>query len=144
MTTQYIPGLTEDECKKISRAMWLLSAPKSLYAESKTAYAVNWNKHPTRDEYALVMPSDYVIEPHPKTKADIQKVTDDEGIKAELQVAIYSKSVKTKEQAETALIDAIDSKLLTVGKITEQFDPAQVKTKAEMDADGWFPLIVKA
>jgi len=143
MTTFYIVGLTLPEAQKISRTIWRLVMPESL-GRSITEFAVGWNKHPTRDEYALVMPSDYVLTPHPKTKGDIQKVTDDEGIKAELQVAIYSKSVKTKEQAETALIDAIDSKLLTVGKITEQFDPAQVKTKAEMDADGWFPLIVRA
>lgn len=144
MTTQYISGLTEAECEKISRTMWLLSAPRSLYVGSKTTYAVNWNKHPTRDEYTLVMPSDYVLQAHPKTKQDIQSVTDDEGIKAELRAAIYSKSVKTEEQAETALIAAIDANMLTVGKITEQFNPAQVKTKDEMDADGWFPVIVMA
>jgi hypothetical protein len=139
---RYILLTDEQTCRDLSRALWRLTRPAPVAAGETTLYLFGWHRHPTLDQWAMVFDDAYQYPRHPDVPMMLTAFGDPYGSQALMQslfLPIAADGV-TSLQALTQYI--LDNEIIDTAMILPLVDPALVKTKAEMDADGWFPAPV--
>jgi hypothetical protein len=140
---RYILLTDEQTCRDLSRSLWRIAVPHTVYnAETGTLYLFGWRKHPTTGAWAMDFDEQYQYRKHPDVNMMLTAPGDPYGSQALMQslfLPIAADGV-TSLQALTQYI--LDNEIIDTAMILPLVDPALVRTKAEMDADGWFPAPV--
>ncbi len=111
---------SEDYAAAVSEAMWLLARPS---ATGSTRYAVGWITHPTTGDVALTL-GDYT-----------QRVDLD----ADVDAYVAGLPIPQDEQDSVRdTLNAARGSRLTVDELMPPALAANLRTREEMDADGWF------
>jgi len=112
---------TVDHAKQMSAALWSLARPSST---GSTRYAVGHIVHPSGDAFALVL-GDYTQRVDPDADVD--------GFVAALPIP------ESEKDDVRALLNGARGSRLTVAEFLPPSLAANLRTREELDADGWFP-----
>ena len=139
---RYIHLSSKQTCQDLSRALWRIARPAPVAeADSDVSqYLFGWHKHPTLGQWALAFDESYQYARHPDVPMMLTAPGDPYGSQALMQslfLPIAADGV-TSLQALTQYI--LDNEIIDTAMILPHVNPALVKTQAEMDSDGWFPV----
>jgi|11BtaG_2_1085332.scaffolds.fasta_scaffold07841_3 hypothetical protein len=132
----------EQHAKALSSAMWRLTRPSGNDA---TEYYVDWHVH-TDGRAALSVLGEVSYQLEGENGETIYQCTEDQPIHEDCDVPAFRALIEdavTLEEAnaiETNIEDAKGGRISFLQVIIESPSlSANLRTKAEMDADGWFP-----
>jgi hypothetical protein len=139
---RYILLSNEQTCRDLSRALWRLCRPAPIAAGEDAQYLFGWHQHPTSNEWAMRFDEQYQYPRHPDVPGMLTASGDPYGSQALMQTLFLPIAADgvTSLQALTQYI--LDNEIIDTAMVLPLVDPALVKTQAEMDADGWFPVPV--
>jgi hypothetical protein len=103
-----------------------------------------WRKHPQNDQWTLLFDEQYQYPRHPDVPAMLTEPGDPYGSQAMMQslfLPIAANGVASL-QALTQYILTHDT--IDTAQVLPHVNPALVRTRAQMDAAGWFPAVVIA
>lgn len=138
---RYILFSSEQTCKDLSRALWRLSrpAPVAEAAGDQTQYLFGWHKHPTLSQWALAFDETYQYSRHPDVPMMLTAPGDPYGSQALMQTLFLPIAADGGNSLQALLTYILTHDVIDTAQVLPHVDPTIVKTRAEMDADGWFP-----
>lgn len=139
---RYILLTDEQTCKDLSRALWRLTRPAPIAVGETTQYLFGWHKHPTRNEWALAFDEAYQYPRHPDVPMMLTTPGDPYGSQAMMQSLFLPIAANGVASLQALLTYILTHDVIDTGQVLPHVNPALVKTRAEMDADGWFPTLV--
>lgn len=139
MTTSYLLLSSEQECRELSAALWRLAVPEHARAgNDPTQYLCSWIKHPSRDQWALLIDSSYSFRRHAETKADIDAANDPRGTRASITAAFGAAMADPVKGAADVLAYVSARETIRLADVLPNFDAARTQTQTQMTAEGWF------
>ena len=137
----YVLLADKPTCMDLSRAMYRLGRPEHLSnALTDTLYLFGWHKHPTRNEWAMAFDDAYQYPRHPDVPGMLTAPGDPYGSQALMQTLFLPIAADGAASLQALTQYILDNDVIDTGEILPLVNPALVKTQAEMDSDGWFPV----
>ena len=137
---RYLLLPTEQACSNLSRALWRIHRPSTTAASEgdRTLFLFSWHKHPTLDQWAVEFDETYQYPKHALVNAMLDDSGDAFGSRAFTAQAFSPLAADGRSLAAT-LTHVKGRSSILAGDLLQFVNPSLIKTKAEMDADGWFP-----
>ena len=140
MSHLYLVGQTEQMCKELSQALYRLARPQHLWEPQETAtYALPWIWRPDGSECALLFVEGFQYNKHPAINSMLTAPGDPYGSQALMQALFLPIAADGVNSLQALTQYILTHDVIDPGEILPYVDPALVKTKAQMDAAGWFP-----
>lgn len=95
-------------------------------------------KHPSRDQWALLIDSSYSFRRHAETKADIDAANDPRGTRASITAAFGAAMADPVKGAADVLAYVSARETIRLADVLPNFDAARTQTQTQMTAEGWF------
>jgi hypothetical protein len=136
---------TEDQCKELSAALHYLSRPRHIQDQDGDgpSYLFPWFRHPGSGLHALAFYDDYQYRKHPDVNMMLTAPGDPYGSQALMQSLFLPIAADGANSLQALLAYILANDVIDTGEILPLVDPVLVKTQAEMDADGWFPVLME-
>jgi len=138
---RYILLSSEQTCADLSRALYRISAPEHLSIGSGTLYLFPWIQHPVNGSWALNFDDAYQYQKHWAVNDMLTAPGDPYGSQALMQTLFLPIAADGTNSLQALLSYILANDVIDTGEILPLVDPELVKTQAEMDADGWFPVL---
>jgi hypothetical protein len=141
---RYIRLSDEKTCQDLSRALWRIARPAPVAEADNdvSQYLFGWHKHPTLGQWALAFDESYQYARHPDVPMMLTAPGDPYGSQALMQSLFLPIAADGANSLQALLSYILAHDVIDTGEILPLVDPALVKTKAQMDAAGWFPTQV--
>jgi len=141
---RYILLSDEQTCQDLSRALWRLCrpAPVAGAANDGTLYLFGWHRHPTLDQWAMIFDEQYQYPRHSDVPMMLTAQGDPYGSQADMQALFLPIAANGVNSLQALLTYILTNSVIDTAQILPHVNPALVKTRAQMEADGWFPTPV--
>jgi len=140
MAMYYILLADELTCKNLSRAMYRLSRPEHLSnVQTDTLYVFPWHQHPITGAWAMAFDDAYQYPRHPDVPSMLTAPDDPYGSQALMQTLFLPIAVNGAASLQTLTQYILSNSMIDTSQILPLIKPELVKTRAQMEADGWFP-----
>lgn len=137
---KYILLSDEQNCKDLSRALYRINRPEHLAdLQNDTLYLFPWHKHPSTGTWALLFQDDYQYMKHPDVNVTLTAPGDPYGSQALMQTLFLPIAADGVNSLQALLTYILTHDVIDTAMVLPHVNPALVKTKAQMDAAGWFP-----
>ena len=143
MEACYVLLPDETTCQALSAALWKLNQPATVAPDlsvTPTHGAVSWVKHATLDQWALEMPPAWQYPRHPDVPMMLTEPGDPYGSQAMMQTLFLPIAADGANSLQALLTYILSNAIIDTAMVLPHVNPALVRTRAQMDADGWFPV----
>lgn len=136
---RYILLSDEQNCRDLSRALYRLNRPEHLAdLQNDTLYLFPWLEHPSTGAWALLFQANYQYAKHPDVNVTLTAQGDPYGSQALMQSLFLPIAADGVNSLQALTQYILDKDVIDTAEILPHVNPALVKTKAQMDAAGWF------
>jgi hypothetical protein len=143
MDMNYLICPNKNTCKQLSESLYRLARPQHRWEPQETAtYMLAWIRHPVQDVWALMFPAQFGYSKHPDINGMLTSPTDQYGSQAMMQSLFLPIAANGVSSLQALLTYILTHDVIDTAMILPHVNPSLVKTKAEMEADGWFPAPV--
>lgn len=138
---KYVLLLNEQACKDISSALLRLCRPAPVQQQYQdvSKYLFPWHQHPTLGQWALAFDETYQYPRHPDVPMMLTAPGDPYGSQAMMQSLFLPIAADGVNSLQALLTYILTHDVIDTAQFLPHVSPALVRTRAQMDAEGWFP-----
>jgi hypothetical protein len=143
MSNLYLVGQTEQTCKDLSQALYRLARPQHLWEPNEVAtYVLPWMWKPDSSECALIFVDGFQYPKHADINDMLTAPGDPYGSQALMQTLFLPIAADGMNSLQALLAYILSNSVIDTAQVLPHVNPALVRTKAQMEAAGWFPVQV--
>jgi hypothetical protein len=105
-------------------------------------YLFDWKKHPTLNQWAMAFNASFQYRRHPDVPMMLTTPGDPYGSQAMMQSLFLPIAANGPASLQALLTYVLTHEVIDTAMVLPHVNPTLVRTKAQMDAAGWFPLPV--